>query len=47
VVQEVLDTPVASDPGGEFGARGVEDAQAGDQVYALDGQLSGDLPLVA
>jgi hypothetical protein len=41
VAQEVLDAPVASDTGGEFGAGGVEDAQAGDQVDALDGQLPG------
>ncbi|MFC9627582.1 hypothetical protein ACFTXM_49225 [Streptomyces sp. NPDC056930] len=41
MVQEVLDTPVASEPGGELGAGGVEDAQAGDQLDALDGQLPG------
>lgn len=40
VVQEVFDAPVASDPCGEFGAGGIEDAQARDQVDALDGQFA-------
>jgi hypothetical protein len=41
VVQEVLDGPVASDPGWELGWGGIENAEAGGQVDAFDGELPG------
>ncbi|MFI1950342.1 hypothetical protein ACH437_00505 [Streptomyces xinghaiensis] len=40
MVEEVLDTPVPSDPGSELGAGGRAGRQTGDQVDALDGQLA-------
>jgi hypothetical protein len=41
VMEEVLDTPVTSDPGSELRAGRLAGGEAGDQIDPLDGQLSG------
>ncbi|MET9845935.1 hypothetical protein [Streptomyces ossamyceticus] len=44
-MQQVLDRPVAADPGSELGAGGCAGRQARDQVDAFDGEFAaGEVP---